>query len=423
MSAGHELVVHHIGGRSGSRDFPVLDKFEKDILNVLYDADSSCVAEAESAWQASKSKTIVLPYCILDDAKKVNFHLNYDPCTSSVYPFNERYADYYYPYKNAGFDYLFSETVRAEKVFAIETRTLDDITATEKIPAPDFLSVDTQGSELNILKGASRCLKDDILALAVEVEFHPIYLGQPLFGEVCQHLAALGFDLVDFRSNERYPLRGKFGFRGRGVLTDGEAVFLRNPASIKGDALRLNKLAFLATVFSRFEIAQLCFAQPGYKPLPTADTNYLRFTARLRHAVEALPQRHVRSFAQVFPTYAASAKRFAPPSKPLLPNSFRSSIIQSLRRVAAARWVFHTLGDARRGLKSLAATGREIRKELNLWCRWQTGIGLSPVERLFAEFGMHAQFKICLKNRLIDSQHQNAVPEAVPLVRTGVSLN
>ena len=37
------LVSHHIGGRAGTRTFPILDTFEHDINNVLYEADQSAL--------------------------------------------------------------------------------------------------------------------------------------------------------------------------------------------------------------------------------------------------------------------------------------------------------------------------------------------------------------------------------------------
>ena len=42
--ANKRLSVHHVGGRRGSRAFPVLARFEKDVINVLYDADTDCLA-------------------------------------------------------------------------------------------------------------------------------------------------------------------------------------------------------------------------------------------------------------------------------------------------------------------------------------------------------------------------------------------
>lgn len=46
-----------------------------------------------------------------------------------------------------------------------------------RIPLPDFLSLDTQGSELEILSGSPHAT-GSALAVVCEVEFLPLYRGQ-----------------------------------------------------------------------------------------------------------------------------------------------------------------------------------------------------------------------------------------------------
>jgi hypothetical protein len=58
----------------------------------------------------------------------------------------------------------------------------------------DALKLDVQGSELAVLRGAPRAL-ETALAVQVEVEFNPIWDGQPLFGDVDALLRAAGFVL------------------------------------------------------------------------------------------------------------------------------------------------------------------------------------------------------------------------------------
>lgn len=57
-----------------------------------------------------------------------------------------------------------------------------------------FIKLDTQGSELAILRGAERVLAGCV-GLEVEVEFSSLYEGQPLFGDVDQFLRSQGFVL------------------------------------------------------------------------------------------------------------------------------------------------------------------------------------------------------------------------------------
>jgi hypothetical protein len=45
MAKEYRISVHHIGGRGGSRSFPILESFEQDIINVIYDADKECIEQ------------------------------------------------------------------------------------------------------------------------------------------------------------------------------------------------------------------------------------------------------------------------------------------------------------------------------------------------------------------------------------------
>ena len=91
-----------------------------------------------------------------------------------------------------------------------------------------WMELDTQGSELEILRGADVLLRDSVLALQVEVEFAPMYTDQPLFGEIDSHLRGYGFSLFDLI---RYRGRRKTlesHQRTRGQLLWGQALYLRD---------------------------------------------------------------------------------------------------------------------------------------------------------------------------------------------------
>jgi FkbM family methyltransferase len=90
-----------------------------------------------------------------------------------------------------------------EREVAVSTTPLDRCLADHDIPRADFLELDVQGSELDVLMGAERTL-GTTLGVQAEVEFAAMYVGQPLFADVDSFLRARGFQLFDL---SRYHAR------------------------------------------------------------------------------------------------------------------------------------------------------------------------------------------------------------------------
>jgi FkbM family methyltransferase len=77
---------------------------------------------------------------------------------------------------------------------SVAVATLDAWCADNDVTLVDMIKLDTQGSELGVLEGAERTL-EHVQLLEVEVEFNPIYEGQPLFGDIDAYLRQRGFVL------------------------------------------------------------------------------------------------------------------------------------------------------------------------------------------------------------------------------------
>ncbi len=103
--------------------------------------------------------------------------------------------------------------------------TLDEFARRDGIEAVDYLKLDTQGTELDILRGGEAMLAST-LVIKTEVEFVQVYRGQPLFGEVVGHLADRGFRFVGMPVGEivgeHCAARGVFG-----KMIRADAVFAR----------------------------------------------------------------------------------------------------------------------------------------------------------------------------------------------------
>jgi FkbM family methyltransferase len=398
------LIVHHVGGRAGSRCFPVLNAFEKDIVNVMYEADESCVDQVTENWKAQKSITKVLPYCLSSGQGVSKFHINYDPYTSSIYKLNPRYADFYYKYPGRVFDYVLGDTFRTVRELNLQTTTLDAVVLeNDLVPAPDFLSIDTQGSELDILNGSSDCLAKNILAVHAEIELHPLYENQPLFGDICQFMTKHNFDLVDINLfSKLLPSRGKQGFRGEGYVAHGEALFLKRVDTVT-DSIQLNKLAFIATVFGQFECAQQCFESNHFKNLSPLENSacepsprYLEFVSRLACAVDKLPQRSNPLFSDFYSFSQSDARFRIQTNNDSTVKIFLKTITPLVAFVRLLRSMKGLLED---NLLRVYALKIPLLINIGWWLRYSS----SEVEALFIEFRMKEQYRLAMKNRIEDS--------------------
>ena len=128
--------------------------------------------------RAGKHATF-LPHAV-GSGRPGTFHVCNFPMTSSLFEPNEPLLKL--------FNNL-SELTRVVRAEPIETRRLDDI---PECAQADFLKLDVQGAELDILRGAEKLL-ERVVAISTEVEFVPLYKGQPLFAEVDTYLRSRGF--------------------------------------------------------------------------------------------------------------------------------------------------------------------------------------------------------------------------------------
>lgn len=83
-------------------------------------------------------------------------------------------------------------------------QTLDAITAKRAV-MPDFIKIDTQGYELEILKGGENTLANAAFVL-LEVSFLDIYLNCPLAADVISYMNARGFVIYDICTLMKRPL-------------------------------------------------------------------------------------------------------------------------------------------------------------------------------------------------------------------------
>lgn len=82
--------------------------------------------------------------------------------------------------------------------------TLDELQERTQFPPPDFIKLDVQGYEIEVLKGAERALAS-AEAVQMEVNLIPIYEGAPLAHDAVAYMANRGFRLYDIGDFYRRP--------------------------------------------------------------------------------------------------------------------------------------------------------------------------------------------------------------------------
>ncbi|MBX9929847.1 MAG: FkbM family methyltransferase [Gemmatimonadaceae bacterium] len=128
-------------------------------------------------------------------------------------------GDSYYRERTAFYD----ASVIVESVHTV--RRLDTVVRERGWPLPDFIKLDTQGSELDILRGAGDCLTS-ARGLQLECSVHRYNEGAPLIGEMLRFAEEAGFrvyDIAQFHFNERKEiLQMDIVFLRDQLLRDGE---------------------------------------------------------------------------------------------------------------------------------------------------------------------------------------------------------
>lgn len=269
------IVAHHVGGRGFGVALNCPPNLAKHLVHVLYEADEICAREMI---KENKDENFhVFPYCLGEYNRPGKIFITKNPYASSNLEPSQAYAKHYCELhldgevegvmlQNAVYDVVYGNDNSVVDVRDVNICTLDYIMKATAVPqglVPDFLSLDTQGSELNILKGGEQTFHNHCVALATEVEFHPMYKGQPLFSDIFDFALRHGFHFVGFTYlQEISPHRLPLGARAKGVVAFGDALFFRDIDSVRAIAksqnelyLMLLKLAFIALNFGYLEFA------------------------------------------------------------------------------------------------------------------------------------------------------------------------
>src|SRR5262245_21833641 len=139
----------------------------------------------------------IVPHALGAEAGPATLHITREPACSSLYEPIDQVVD----------RHPRLEVQRLSERQQIELITLDDWCDRNGVDRIDLIKLDTQGSELDVLRGAARML-EGVVAVQTEVEFNPMYEAQPLFGDLDRFLRDHGFMLWRFENLSHHRQRG-----------------------------------------------------------------------------------------------------------------------------------------------------------------------------------------------------------------------
>lgn len=124
--------------------------------------------------------------------------------------------------------YSWESSLTIAREIEVDVTDLDSFLAEHQIPYVDFLKMDVEGAELDILQGAQRTL-DGVMGLLAEFVFHPVRLGQPVFRDIDAFLCKCGFELYHIKTSRHF--RSTLSVcpyaENRGQMIGGEVVYIR----------------------------------------------------------------------------------------------------------------------------------------------------------------------------------------------------
>ena len=404
-----KISIHHIGARSGSIVFPQNPKFDNDIVQILYDADKNTVPQVEEIYKNKKPETHVLPFALWNKNENKEMNITYDPYASSFFELNEYFKSFYKSDPESNYDYVYGEVAKSMEKRKISTKKLDDILLKENtvkhIPLPDFISLDTESSEYEIIEGASEILNKNVLAIYSEVSFHEVRLGQKVFGDLCKLLSEKKFLFAGFDYSKKTgkhllyefsPFRKPIGFRGQGFHLHSEALFLRDITEVEkfsGDEykkfINLSKLAFISIQFCQIEYALECLKRIDKlnikDKIKDSSETYFKFLKEVKEYYFKQEYKLPVTFNEKF-SYLDSQNRFKVNSDN---KSLKGNIIQFIKK---NKYLYNNIKNIYKNIKFYI----EI---LDPKFIFNLNLSYNNFEKIFLKYGLVYQAQMLKKNR------------------------
>lgn len=246
--------------------------------------DAEC-ARLNAAIAVSGARRQYVASALWNETRDIHLHLAERPSTSSVHAPNWSQLQDYAP------EHV--QPRRTAKELQIPARRLDDIVA-EKRVSPDFIKIDTQGAEYEIIEGAKQNLLKHCFGCTLESWTVPIHENQHLAFDVMRLMHDLDFRIFDAERTAIWQRGGKEHFKSnRGELVGMDFLYFRDPHRLQHfGAEKLLRAGLLADLwgYRKFAVELLRRASVMEPALGNAIRDIIAVIERLDRRVVIKPQ-------------------------------------------------------------------------------------------------------------------------------------
>jgi FkbM family methyltransferase len=258
-----QLTIIDCGAAGGS--FQEWASLTDKIVIHGFDPDKDECQRLNEEAKAKGLQHYYYPFLIAGDSEKRSFYLTNKSDSNSLFRpddrliarFKQKYCDHQW--------ISTIETVGHKETIQVSTTSLNTWAHQHSIQDIDFIKLDVQGAELEILQGAGNLL-NNVIGMNIEVWFVPVYKGQPLFADIDMFVRNKQFDFYSFVINTAGQYTGRmaspvsfgnitsaFTQRFAGQLLTADALYFKDPLHNSRPISTSKKLKLI------------CFAEMNYQ--------------------------------------------------------------------------------------------------------------------------------------------------------------
>jgi FkbM family methyltransferase len=209
-----KFSIVDIGARGHNLDG--LQALENRLKYFGFEADQKECVELNKKANNYKGDFRYFPIALSGNEGRRKFYITNDEACSSLITPSTKVTQYL----------NLNDKLRIEKEIELETTTLDLWQQKEVIPRVDYIKIDVQGAELEILN-AGKGLLANCLAVYTEVEFVEVYSDQSLFNDLDRFMTENDFFLYDILKIKSKRKSVSAFFKSRGQLVWGDAIYFK----------------------------------------------------------------------------------------------------------------------------------------------------------------------------------------------------